>query len=185
MFAIEHSGIDPDLLTMAMSLEVVFPLGALVGKAPIMDAPLQGGLGGTYAGSPIACAAALAVLDVIEEERLCARAEALGAQMVVALRRAQESLPAIGEVRALGAMVAMELVRDGDPRKPDAELTKALVKHAAGQGLVLLSCGLYGNVIRLLPPLTASTAIVEEGLAILVDSLRQLTGSDAKQAVGA
>jgi 4-aminobutyrate aminotransferase/(S)-3-amino-2-methylpropionate transaminase len=185
MFAIEHTGIEPDLMTMAKSLAGGFPLAAVVGKAAIMDAPLQGGLGGTYAGSPIACAAALAVLDVIEEEQLCARAETIGAQMVAALRAAQKSLPVIGEVRALGAMVAMELVNDGDAHQPDAELTKALVKHAAGKGLVLLSCGLYGNVIRLLPPLTASTAVVDEGLSIIVDSLRQLTGADAKQAVGA
>jgi 4-aminobutyrate aminotransferase/(S)-3-amino-2-methylpropionate transaminase len=185
MFAIEHTGIEPDLMTMAKSLAGGFPLAAVVGKAAIMDAPLQGGLGGTYAGSPIACAAALAVLDVIEEEQLCARAETIGAQMVAALRAAQKSLPVIGEVRALGAMVAMELVKDGDPHQPDAELTKALVKHAAGKGLVLLSCGLYGNVIRLLPPLTASTAVVDEGLSIIVDSLRQLTGADAKQPVGA
>jgi 4-aminobutyrate aminotransferase/(S)-3-amino-2-methylpropionate transaminase len=185
MFAIEHTGVEPDLITMAKSLAGGFPLAAVVGKAAIMDAPLQGGLGGTYAGSPIACAAALAVLDVIEEEQLCARAETIGAQMVAALRGAQKSLPVIGEVRALGAMVAMELVKDGDPHQPDAELTKALVKHAAGKGLVLLSCGLYGNVIRLLPPLTASTAIVDEGLSIIVDSLRQLSGAYAKQPVGA
>jgi 4-aminobutyrate aminotransferase/(S)-3-amino-2-methylpropionate transaminase len=176
MFAIEHTGIEPDLMTMAKSLAGGFPLAAVVGKAAIMDAPLPGGLGGTYAGSPIACAAALAVLDVMEEERLCARAEAIGAQMVAALQAAQKSLPAIGEVRGLGAMVAMELVRDGDPHRPDAELAKALVRHAAGKGVVLLSCGVYGNVIRLLPPLTASTAIVEEGLAIIVDSLKELTG---------
>ena len=185
MFAIEHTGIEPDLMTMAKSLAGGFPLAAVVGKAPIMDAPLQGGLGGTYAGSPIACAAALAVLEVIEEEQLCARAEQIGTQMVGALRAAQKSLPAIGEVRALGAMVAMELVKDGDPHQPDADLTKSLVRHAAGKGLVLLSCGLYGNVIRLLPPLTASAAIIDEGLSIVVDSLRELTGSKATQAVGA
>jgi 4-aminobutyrate aminotransferase/(S)-3-amino-2-methylpropionate transaminase len=175
MFAIEHTGIEPDLMTMAKSLAGGFPLAAVVGKAAIMDAPLPGGLGGTYAGSPIACAAALAVLDVLEEERLCARAETIGAQMVAALQAAQKSLPAIGEVRGLGAMVAMELVKDGDPHRPDADLAKALVRHAAGKGLVLLSCGLYGNVIRLLPPLTASTGIVEEGLSIIVDSLKELT----------
>jgi 4-aminobutyrate aminotransferase/(S)-3-amino-2-methylpropionate transaminase len=175
MFAIEHTGIEPDLMTVAKSLAGGFPLAGVVGKAAIMDAPLPGGLGGTYAGSPIACAAALAVLEVIEEEGLCARAEVIGAQMVAALQAAQKSLPAIGEVRGLGAMVAMELVRNGDPHRPDADLAKALVKHAAGKGLVLLSCGLYGNVIRLLPPLTASTAIVEEGLSIIVDSLRELT----------
>jgi 4-aminobutyrate aminotransferase/(S)-3-amino-2-methylpropionate transaminase len=177
MFAIEHAGIEPDLMTMAKSLAGGFPLAAVVGKAHIMDAPLPGGLGGTYAGSPIACAAALAVLEVIEEEQLCARAESMGTRMVAALRAAQASLPAVvGEVRSLGAMVAMELVKNGDPHQPDADLTKGLVKHAAGKGLVLLSCGLYGNVIRLLAPLTASTEIVDEGLAILLESLRELVG---------
>jgi 4-aminobutyrate aminotransferase/(S)-3-amino-2-methylpropionate transaminase len=176
MFAVEHAGIEPDLVTMAKSLAGGFPLAAVVGKASIMDAPLPGGLGGTYAGSPIACAAALAVLEVIEEEQLCARADAMGLQMVTALRAAQKSCPAIGEVRNLGAMVAMELVKDGDPHQPDAELAKALVRHAAGKGLVLLSCGIYGNVIRLLAPLTASSQIVDEGLGIVVESLRELTG---------
>jgi 4-aminobutyrate aminotransferase/(S)-3-amino-2-methylpropionate transaminase len=175
MFAIEHSGIEPDLMTMAKSLAGGFPLAAVVGKAHIMDAPIPGGLGGTYAGSPIACAAALAVLDVIEEERLCARAEAMGAQMVTALRAAQKQIPAIGEVRNLGAMVAMELVRNGDAHQPDAELTKALVQRAASKGLVLLSCGLYGNVIRLLAPLTASRELVAEGLSIVIDALHELT----------
>jgi 4-aminobutyrate aminotransferase/(S)-3-amino-2-methylpropionate transaminase len=185
MFAVEYAGIEPDLMTMAKSLAGGFPLAAVVGKASIMDAPLPGGLGGTYAGSPIACAAALAVLEVIEEERLCARAVAIGEQMASRLRSAQESIPAIGEVRNLGAMVAIELVKNSDADQPDAELTKALVRHAAGKGLVLLSCGLYGNVIRFLAPLTASDDIVREGLEIVVDSLRELTGADAKQAATA
>jgi 4-aminobutyrate aminotransferase/(S)-3-amino-2-methylpropionate transaminase len=163
-------------MTMAKSLAGGFPLAAVVGKAHIMDAPLPGGLGGTYAGSPIACAAALAVLAVIEQEQLCARATAMGTQMVAALREAQKSLPAIGEVRNLGAMVAIELVRNGDRHQPDAELAKSLVRHVAGKGLVLLSCGLYGNVIRFLAPLTASSQIVDEGLAIVIESLRELTG---------
>jgi 4-aminobutyrate aminotransferase/(S)-3-amino-2-methylpropionate transaminase len=185
MFAIEHAGIEPDLMTMAKSLAGGFPLAAVVGKATIMDAPGQGGLGGTYAGSPIACAAALAVLDVIEEEQLCERAESIGAQMVAALRAAQKSLPAIGEIRGLGAMVAMELVKNADPHQPDPDLTKALVRHAASKGLVLLSCGLYGNVIRFLAPLTASDEIVQEGLAIVIDSLRELTGAVEKRALSA
>jgi 4-aminobutyrate aminotransferase / (S)-3-amino-2-methylpropionate transaminase / 5-aminovalerate transaminase len=175
MFAIEHSGIEPDLMTMAKSLAGGFPLAAVVGKAHIMDAPGPGGLGGTYAGSPIACAAALAVLDVIRQEDLCERAGQIGSLMTSTLRAAQQNLPAIGEVRALGAMVAMELVRNGDPHRPDAELTKALVQLAASKGLVLLSCGLYGNVIRFLPPLTASDEIVREGLGIVLEALQELT----------
>jgi 4-aminobutyrate aminotransferase/(S)-3-amino-2-methylpropionate transaminase len=186
MFAVEHAGIEPDLMTMAKSLAGGFPLAAVVGKAHIMDAPLPGGLGGTYAGSPISIAAALAVLEVIEEEKLCARAEALGALFVNTLRAAQKSLPAIGEVRNLGAMVAMELVKNGDPHQPDPDLTKALVKQAAAKGVVLLSCGIYGNVIRFLAPLTASDEIVREGLGHVIDALRELSAPVAAgQAVGA
>jgi 4-aminobutyrate aminotransferase/(S)-3-amino-2-methylpropionate transaminase len=185
MFAVEHAGIEPDLMTMAKSLAGGFPLAAVVGKAQIMDAPGPGGLGGTYAGSPIACAAALAVLDVIEQENLCARATALGELMVGTLRELQREMPAIGEVRNLGAMVAMELVKNRDPHAPDPDLTKALTRRAAEKGLVLLSCGLYGNVIRFLVPLTASDAIVREGLGIVTESLRELTGGQAKAAVNA
>jgi 4-aminobutyrate aminotransferase/(S)-3-amino-2-methylpropionate transaminase len=175
MFAVEYAGIEPDLMTMAKSLAGGFPLAAVVGKAHIMDAPQPGGLGGTYAGSPISVAAALAVLEVIEEEQLCVRAEALGALFVTTLRAAQKSLPAIGEVRNLGAMVAIELVKNGDPHQPDPDLAKALVKHAATKGVVLLSCGIYGNVIRFLAPLTASDEIVREGLGHVLDALRELS----------
>jgi 4-aminobutyrate aminotransferase / (S)-3-amino-2-methylpropionate transaminase / 5-aminovalerate transaminase len=185
MFAVEYSGIEPDLMTMAKSLAGGFPLAAVVGKAQIMDAPGPGGLGGTYAGSPIACAAALAVLDAIEREGLCARAQVVGQTMTSFLRELQREIPAIGEVRGLGAMVAIELVKDRDPHAPDPELTRALTRRAAEQGLVLLSCGLYGNVIRFLVPLTASDAIVREGLAIVAQSLRELTGATVRIAVSA
>ena len=185
MFASEHAGIEPDLMTMAKSLAGGFPLAAVVGKAEIMDAPGPGGLGGTYAGSPIACAAALAVLDVIEEEQLCVRAAALGELITGSLRELAREIPAIGEVRGLGAMGAMELVANGDPHQPDPDLTKALTKRAAEKGLVLLSCGLYGNVIRFLVPLTASDAIVREGLAIVAESLRELTAGTTRAAVNA
>ncbi len=185
MFAIEHAGVEPDLMTMAKSLAGGFPLAAVVGKAQIMDAPGPGGLGGTYAGSPVACAAALAVIDAIAEESLCARAVAIGDLMVGALRELQREIPAIGEVRNRGAMVAIELVKNRDPHAPDADLTKALTRRAGEKGLVLLSCGLYGNVIRFLVPLTASDAIIREGLGIVAESLRELTGVPAKAAVNA
>ena len=175
MFAIEHTGIEPDLMTMAKSLAGGFPLAAVVGKAGIMDAPGPGGLGGTYAGSPIACAAGLAVLEAIEKEKLCERAVTIGELMTGTLRAAARDVPAIGEVRGLGAMVAVELVRNRDPHAPDADLAKALVKRAAEKGLVILSCGLYGNVIRFLVPLTASDELIREGLGILIASLRELT----------
>jgi 4-aminobutyrate aminotransferase/(S)-3-amino-2-methylpropionate transaminase len=182
MFAVEHAGIEPDLMTLAKSLAGGFPLAAVVGKASIMDAPGPGGLGGTYAGSPIACAAGLAVLDVIEAENLCARATAIGSSMTAALRALQKEIPSIGEVRGLGAMIAIELVRNGDAHSPDADLTKALVKCAAEKGLVILSCGLYGNVIRFLVPLTASDGIIAEGLRIVAESLRELTGAETRAA---
>jgi len=183
MFAVEYAGIEPDLMTMAKSLAGGFPLAAVVGKAAIMDAPGPGGLGGTYAGSPIACAAALAVIEAIEEENLCGRAVAIGELMTGALHVLAREIPAIGEVRNLGAMVAMELVKNRDPHSPDADLTKALTKRAAEKGLVLLSCGIYGNVIRFLVPLTASDAIVREGLGIVAESLRELIAEPLKSAV--
>ena len=185
MFAIEHAGVEPDLMTLAKSLAGGFPLAAVVGKAAIMDAPAPGGLGGTYAGSPVACAAGLAVLTAIDREKLCERATHIGGLMVQTLREAARALPAIGEVRGLGAMVAIELVRNGDPHQPDADLARALVKHAATNGLVILSCGIYGNVIRFLVPLTATDEIVREGLGIVTGSLRELTGGSLRAAAGA
>lgn len=174
MFAMEHYGIEPDLMTMAKSLAGGFPLAAVVGKAQIMDAPLTGGLGGTYAGSPVSCAAALAVLEVMEKEKLPARAVQVGDLITQRLRKLQSQLSCVGEVRGLGAMIAMELVRNRDPHAPDADLTKALVQRAGANGLVLLSCGLYSNVIRILVPLTASDALINEGLDIVEKSLREV-----------
>ena len=174
MFAIEHSGVVPDLMTVAKSLAGGVPLSAVVGRADIMDAPLPGGLGGTYAGSPLGCAAALAVLDVIESEGLCARAERQGAMLRARLQDMRSRWSCIGEVRGLGAMVAMELVRDRRPDSPDAEITKALVQSAGRRGLVLLSCGIYGNVIRFLAPLTMPDAQLAEGLAILEAALEDV-----------
>lgn len=174
MFAMEHYGVEPDLTTMAKSLAGGFPLAAVVGKAQIMDAPLTGGLGGTYAGSPVSCAAALAVLEVMEQEKLPARAVHVGDLITQRLRKLQSQLTCVGEVRGLGAMVAMELVRNRDPHAPDADLTKALVQRAAANGLVLLSCGLYSNVIRILVPLTAPDALINEGLDMMEKSLREV-----------
>jgi 4-aminobutyrate aminotransferase/(S)-3-amino-2-methylpropionate transaminase len=186
MFAIEHAGIEPDLMTVAKSLAGGFPLSGVVGKAEIMDAPAPGGLGGTYAGSPIACAAGLAVLEVIEKENLCARANTVGAILKQRLNtlRGKHGLTCIGDVRGLGAMIALELVKNGDPAQPDAELTKALVQRAAANGLLILSCGTRANVIRFLVPLTASEAIIAEGLDILERCLVELAGTllEAKRA---
>jgi 4-aminobutyrate aminotransferase / (S)-3-amino-2-methylpropionate transaminase / 5-aminovalerate transaminase len=182
MFAIEHAGVEPDLMTVAKSLAGGFPLAGVIGKAEIMDAPAPGGLGGTYAGSPISCAAALAVLDVIEKENLCLRASAIGALLKQRLNglRGRHGLHCIGDVRGLGAMVALELVKYGDAHQPDADLTKALVQQAAANGLVILSCGTRANVIRFLVPLTASDAVISEGLAIFERSLVEVAGAGAE-----
>ncbi|MDA3914234.1 4-aminobutyrate--2-oxoglutarate transaminase [Oleiagrimonas sp.] len=183
MFAIEHSGVEPDIVTMAKSLAGGFPLSAVTGKASIMDAPGPGGLGGTFAGSPIGCAAANAVLDIIEDEQLCARAGAIGQRLTAALTRMRQAQPmqgAIGDVRGLGAMVAMELVHDGDAARPDADLTRALVQRCAEDGLIVLPCGVYGNVIRFLVPLTASDELIDEGMAVLETALSSLLQKGAK-----
>jgi len=168
-YATEYAGIEPDLITTAKGIAGGFPLAAVVGKAEIMDAPLPGGLGGTYAGSPVGCAAALAVLDVIEDEQLVARAGEIGKRAAIRLAEIQRKHPGvIGEIRAeRGAMIAIELVEGGDASRPLPDLTKALVARACEHGLILLSCGVNGNVIRLLPALTIPEAILDEGFAIL------------------
>jgi 4-aminobutyrate aminotransferase/(S)-3-amino-2-methylpropionate transaminase len=170
-FCSEYSGVEPDLMTTAKGIAGGFPLAAVVGKADIMDAPLPGGLGGTYGGSPVGCAAALAVIDVIRDEGLVARANQIGELFGARLRDLQGKYPkVIGEVRAeRGAMIAMELVKDGDAEQPDPDLTKALIGEAYKRGLVVLSCGIRGNVFRFLPPLTISDALIEEGMDILGD----------------
>jgi 4-aminobutyrate aminotransferase/(S)-3-amino-2-methylpropionate transaminase len=168
MFAVEYEGVEPDIMTVAKGIAGGFPIAAVVGRQAVMDGPEPGGLGGTYAGSPLGCAAGLAVLDVIEKEGLCERALEVGERLVEALRRLQEKHPdRVGDVRALGAMVAMELVQEGDAAKPDAGLAKALCARALESGLILLSCGVRGNVIRILAPLTIDFDHLEEGIGIL------------------
>jgi len=170
--ACEQWGVAPDMITMAKSMAGGFPISAVIGRADLMDKPGPGGLGGTYAGSPLACAAALAVLDVFEEEKLLDRSKAIGERLVAGLKKIAASHKAIQDVRGLGAMVAIELFKDGDLSKPDADLTKRLCAEAARRGLILLSCGSYANVVRVLVPLTASDALIEEGLAVMADSFK-------------
>ena len=168
-FASEYAGIEPDLITIAKGIAGGYPLAAVTGKAEIMDAPLPGGLGGTYGGSPVACAAALAVIEEIHSQGLVRRSLEIGARFRTRLEALQTKYPDIvGEIRCdRGAMIAMELVQNCDAAKPDVELTKSLVTAAYQNGLVLLSCGVNGNVIRFLPPLTISNEIIDEGLDIL------------------
>jgi 4-aminobutyrate aminotransferase/(S)-3-amino-2-methylpropionate transaminase len=175
MFAIEHAGIEPDLMTIAKSVAGGVPLSAVIGKADIMDSPAPGGLGGTYGGSPLACAAGLAVLEVIREEQLLNRAQHIGHFMSSRLKGLQVRFPALGEVRALGAMVAVELVKNCNAEQPDAELTKALVQAAGRKGLVLLSCGVYSNVVRFLAPLTIPDALLKEGFNLFEQALDEVT----------
>ena len=172
MFGYQHSAIAPDLVVMAKSLAAGLPLSAVVGKAAIMDAPLPGGLGGTYGGNPLACAAALAVLEVFETEGLAARAAAKGDQIRGALLQLQADLPQIGDVRGLGAMLAIELVSDPETKAPDADLAQRVIDKARELGLLLLKCGPHKNVVRLLPPLTASADEISSGVARLEAAMR-------------
>jgi 4-aminobutyrate aminotransferase/(S)-3-amino-2-methylpropionate transaminase len=173
-FACEQLGAAPDLITLAKSMAGGFPISAVTGRAEIMDAPAAGGLGGTYAGSPLGCAAALAVLEVFEEENLLQRARDLGERLRAGLRTLAARHRSIAEVRGLGAMVAVEFGHGGDLAKPDAELAKRVVAAAAERGLILLTCGTWGNVVRILVPLTASDALIDEGLGILGEALRHV-----------
>ncbi|GAB3392871.1 PLP-dependent aminotransferase family protein [Azotobacter armeniacus] len=173
-FAMEQMGVAADLTAFAKSIAGGFPLAGVCGKAEYMDAIAPGGLGGTYAGSPLACAAALAVLEVFEEERLLERARGIGARLTEELRAIQARHPSIAEVRGLGAMVAMELCEDGDVRRPASALTGQIVARARDKGMILLSCGSYGNVLRFLMPLTVPDELLDRGLAILAKCFDEL-----------
>ncbi len=176
LFATEHFDVEPDIMTMAKSMAGGYPISAVSGKADIMDAPDAGGLGSTYGGNPLSCAAALAVIDVIEAQNLCQRANEIGQLLRhrISTLKSQQTLPAIGDIRGLGAMVAFELI-DRTTNEPDAAMTGALIKVAEKNGLVLLSCGIFGNTIRILVPLTASDDIIHEGLDIMEKSLREIS----------
>ncbi len=177
MFSCEHANIEPDLITMAKGIAGGYPIAAVVGKSEIMDAPLPGGLGGTYGGSPVACAAALAVLDVIKEENLLERSVQIGKLFNTRLCQLKEQFPQlISEVRHQGSMIAIELMHDGDPEKPNTELTQSTIAHATHYGLILLACGFYGNVIRFLPALTISDELANEGLDSFVKLFADLAG---------
>jgi len=176
MFCSEYAGIEPDLITVAKGMANGYPIAAVVGKAEIMDAPLAGGLGGTYAGSPLGCVAALAMIEVIEEEALVDSANRVRDTFQTRLEVLQAKYPkTIGQLRTShGAMMAMELVHNGDAEQPDADLTKSILGLAYGKGLVLLACGSRGNVIRYLPALNISDELINEGMDIIADCLEEL-----------
>ena len=167
-FAVEHSGVVPDLITVAKSMAGGYPLAGVIGRADIMDAMEPGGLGGTYGGNPVACAAALAAIDAIENEGLLARSTAMGEMIKARFAEigARSAPFRFWDIRGLGAMVAVEFVTDFDSATPDAAFTKRVIANALKRGLLLLSCGMHGNALRVMVPLTASDAIVEEGMAI-------------------
>jgi 4-aminobutyrate aminotransferase / (S)-3-amino-2-methylpropionate transaminase / 5-aminovalerate transaminase len=171
LFAIEHYDIEPDLITVAKSIAMGLPLSGVIGKREIMDAPPDSAIGGTYVGNPVAQAAAMAVLDVIAEEDLCARATVLGDQMRERMRVWQQRYPEVGDVRGLGAMLAIELVEDPQTKEPAPKLASAVTDEAVKRGLMLLKSGIYSNCIRVLTPLTLSDAELDEALAVWEEAL--------------
>lgn len=174
-FAMEQMGVVADLTTFAKSVGGGFPIAGVCGRAELMDAIAPGGLGGTYAGNPLSCAAALAVMEVFEEERLVERSQVVGQKLVAGLKAIQSRHPQIAEVRGLGAMVAIELFEDAERTRPAAELTGKIVALAREKGLILLSCGTYYNVLRVLVPLTVEDEVLERGLAIIDECFDELS----------
>ncbi len=173
LFATEYLDIEPDMMTMAKGIAGGFPISAVVGKASVMDSALPGGLGGTYAGSPLGCVAGLEVLKIVEEEDLCNKANGIGEIVNRRITQLQKSLPQIAEIRTIGAMMAIEFA-DPESGQPLQDLTKAVIGKAQENGLILLSCGVRANVIRLLPPLTIESEVLEEGLDKLEKILLEL-----------
>jgi len=174
MFAVEHAGVEPDLLVMAKSMAGGLPLSAVTGRAEIMDAPQVGGLGGTFGGNPVSCAAALAALDFIEREDLPGRAARIGARALERFQAMRTRYELIGDARGLGAMVAIELVRDRPSRAPAKEATNRVARLAFERGLILITAGTHGNIIRTLMPLVITDAELEEGMDILESAVRDV-----------
>lgn len=172
-FAVEHSGVVPDLITVAKSMAGGYPIAGVIGRAEVMDAVIPGGLGGTYGGNPVACAAALAAIDAIEEENLLQRSTTLGDHFHTRFAEigARVSPFRMWDIRGLGAMLAVEFVTDFETATPDADLTKSVVAHALQRGLILLACGMHGNALRIMVPLTASDELIEEGIEIFEQAL--------------
>jgi 4-aminobutyrate aminotransferase/(S)-3-amino-2-methylpropionate transaminase len=174
MFAVEHSGITPDLYALAKSLGAGMPIGAVVGRADVMDAPHLGGIGGTFGGNPVACAAALAVLDLFEDGSLVARGAEIGRTVTARFQRMQEQYPIIGEVRGLGPMVAMELVKDRATKEPAAAETSDIIHRCHDRGLIIIKAGTYDNVIRVLMPFAITDDQLAEGLDILESEIARV-----------
>jgi len=176
MFAMEHFGVVPDLTTMAKGLGGGMPISAVVGRADIMDHCPPGAFGSTYAGNPLACETALAVLDIVEQDKLCERSMEIGNRMRKSFSDLAELYPFIGDVRGLGAMTAVEFFHGGDTSRPAPEIASELKAEAAKRGLLLLTCGINGNVLRLMTPLTIEFDVLDEGLRIIADVLKEIAG---------
>jgi 4-aminobutyrate aminotransferase/(S)-3-amino-2-methylpropionate transaminase len=173
LFAIEHAGVVPDLITMAKSLAAGMPLGAVTGRSEIMDAAHPGGLGGTYSGNPLACVAALEAIDTITTPEFLARANEVGARIRARLEKIQSEHPElVGDVRGLGPMLVMELVHDSETRSPNMEATQAINAEALGRGVITIRAGLFSNCVRFLPPLSISDAELDEALDVVAESVR-------------
>ncbi len=179
MFAVEHDGVEPDLMIIAKSMGAGMPISGVVGRAEIMDAPSPGTLGGTYSGNPVACAAALAVLDVYEKEDLAARSREIGHVITQRFLKLQESFPMIGDVRGLGGMVAMELVKDRTTKEPDSHAASEILAAAHHRGLVLIKAGMYDNVLRVLVPLCVTDEQLNRGLDIFEDALATVAQAES------
>jgi 4-aminobutyrate aminotransferase/(S)-3-amino-2-methylpropionate transaminase len=181
MFAVEHDGVAPDLMIIAKSMGAGMPISGVVGRADIMDAPPPGTLGGTYSGNPVACAAALAVLDLFEKDDYAARSREIGHTVTERFLRLQERFPMIGDVRGLGGMVAMELVKDRATKEPDAHAASDVLAAAHHRGLILIKAGMYDSVIRVLVPLCITNEQLQQGLDIFEDALTTVAGAAMAQ----
>lgn len=179
MFGFQHSGIEPDLVTVAKSLAGGLPLSGVVGRAEIMDAPKPGGLGGTYGGNPLACAAALAVLDIFEKENLLERSNAIGSRFQTELGALEQRFSCIGDVRVTGAMCAVEFVTDRPGRTPDAELTQRVIEASRSEGLLVIKCGVYRNVVRFLCPLVTAPADIDRALGMFARAVASAVSAAA------
>jgi 4-aminobutyrate aminotransferase/(S)-3-amino-2-methylpropionate transaminase len=171
LFGFQHSGIQPDLITVAKSLAGGLPISGVVGRAALMDAPLPGGLGGTYGGNPLGCAAALEVIKIFESENLVERSRAIGEQLLAGFKALEGRFESIGHVRAIGAMAAVEFVTDRGSKEPDAALAQRVIDAAREEGLLVIKCGVYRNVVRFICPLVISEQDVAEALGMFERAL--------------
>jgi 4-aminobutyrate aminotransferase/(S)-3-amino-2-methylpropionate transaminase len=176
MFACEHYGVVPDLMTMAKGIASGMPLSAVVGRAEIMDAPTAGRIGGTFGGNPVSCAAALATIKLMEKEDLSARAEHVGSRIVNKLQDLQRKYPQLGDIRALGSMVAVELVKDPQTKEPFKDAVAIAIEECFKRGLLIMGAGIFGNVIRFLPPVVITDEQLDKGLDILAEVFDAILG---------